>query len=433
MTGPETGRILRLNNTIRPYAWGSPTAIPELLGLPVTGAPAAELWLGAHPDEPSRWADDPLRPGLDALIAAAPTQLLGEQSVEEFGPRLPFLLKLLAADKCLSLQVHPNSEQARDGFAAEEARGVPRFSPERDYSDANHKPELLCALTDFEALCGFRPAAATCRFLDALIGAGASELALYRELVAAPEGLRAAFTTMLTLPEPARAELIAATVSACEQLAAVPGEWQGPTRACLLAAGDFPGDVGAVLTLLLNYVRLEPGQAIFLGAGNVHAYLRGLGVEILASSDNVLRCGLTPKHVDVPELLRVAVIEPLADPLSPVSRVSPSLSVYPVPVSDFELSVLSPAAGEVLLDGDRPRLLIATHGTVVVATEQPTAGAPEEVVAGVAEGRVADQRIEVPQGAAVFIAPGAAPIRVSGQGVAHVASTGTRSDGNSAT
>jgi mannose-6-phosphate isomerase len=399
-------RVLRLDSSIRPYAWGSPTVIPAFLGRAPTGEPAAELWVGAHPDEPSRWAEHPLKPGLDALVAADPLALLGESVVARFGPRLPFLLKLLAADKCLSLQVHPNSQQAEAGFAAEEAAGVPPRAAERNYSDPHHKPELLCALTDFEALCGFRPVQDTVRYLQALIGRGAVDLATYVELIAAPDGLRAAFTTLLTLPASARAPLIAAVVAACELEVAASGPWSGPARASVLAAQDFPGDVGAVLALLLNYVRLAPGEAIYLGAGNVHAYLRGFGVEVLASSDNVLRCGLTPKHIDVPELLKVAVIEPLADPLSPEQVLSAQQRRYPVPVADFELSVLTPGGGAVELAADRPWLVIATKGEVSVWD-----GA-------------ASREVGLSQGEAVFVAVGSMPVAVRGLGAAHALSTG---------
>jgi mannose-6-phosphate isomerase len=428
-TGPdgstELPRILLLDSAIRPYAWGSPTAIPALLGVPPTGGPAAELWMGAHPDEPSHWASHPDRPALDALIAAAPEQLLGTRNVERFGPHLPFLLKLLAADKCLSIQVHPNVQQAQVGFAGEEELGVPRSSPARNYSDPNHKPELLCALTEFEALCGFRPVAATLDYFDALIGVGVKQLAPYRDLIEATDGLRAAFTTLITLPDPARTELIDAVVGGCRTLADAGGPWSGAARASVLAGTDFPGDIGAVLALLLNYVRLEPGQAIYLAAGNVHAYLRGFGVEILANSNNVLRCGLTEKHVDVPELLRIADFQALADPLSPVSVVSSAESVYPVPVPDFQLSVLEPCAGEVVLPGDRPHVLVVTRGSVAVSDFAVS----DVAVSGVAVSDFAlsgvGERVEVAQGLAVFISAGVAPVRVTGTGTAFVATTGT--------
>ncbi|MDQ1731438.1 MAG: mannose-6-phosphate isomerase [Pseudonocardiales bacterium] len=394
-------RVYELDSAIRDYAWGSPTAIPELLGLVPTGEPAAELWLGAHPDEPSRWRGHPQRPGLDELIASDPAGLLGEATAAAFGGRLPFLLKLLAAGKALSIQVHPTLEQARAGYAEEERRGVPQGSPQRNYRDDNHKPELLCALTPFQAFCGFRPVPETLEFLDALAGAGSQLLGEYRALLAGPDGLRVAFTALLTTSVERRQALVDDAVTAAGRLAEAGGPWAAAAAGSVLAAGDFPGDIGAVLALLLNYVQLQPGEAIFLGAGNVHAYLRGLGVEILANSDNVLRCGLTPKHVDVPELLKVADFVPLADPLSPVALASPATAVYPVPVSDFLLSRLTPAAGEVILAADRPHLLIVTEGSVVLAAD--------------------GQSQEASRGSAVFVAAGQSPVTVSGSGLAFAA------------
>ena len=244
------GPLLALDGVVRDYAWGSTTAIQALLGLEPDGRPAAELWLGAHPDDPARVAEHDTT--LDRIITADPTGTLGPAVVERFEGRLPFLLKVLAADKALSLQVHPTIEQARLGYAAEEANGVPLDAPERNYRDTNHKPELLCALTPFDALCGFRPVADTLRLLDVL---DVPALAMVRDLlaagadgspgsggVAAGGGLRAAFTHLLTLPDPA--PLVAAVVAAADGL---DGEWAGVARAVALTAGDFPGDVGVVL------------------------------------------------------------------------------------------------------------------------------------------------------------------------------------------
>ena len=303
--------VFAIDGVIRRYPWGSPTAIPRLCGAVPTGEPVAEVWFGSHPDDPSQVPAHGRT--LDALITADPVRLLGAAVCEQFGARLPFLLKILAADRALSIQVHPTLEQARAGFAAEESRGVPRDSPVRTYRDANHKPELLCALTPFEGLCGFRPVAETLELLDRL---GLPELRPYRDLLAGPNGLRAAFTALLETSE--QAALVDAVVARVRSLPGDPA--QGALRAVLLAAEDFPGDIGCVVALLLNYVRLEPGEAFYLGAGNVHAYLRGVGVEIMANSDNVLRCGLTPKHIDVPELLKITDFSPLRDPRWPARR-----------------------------------------------------------------------------------------------------------------
>ncbi len=394
-------RIFRLDSSIRPYAWGSATAIPELLGQVPTGEPAAELWLGAHPDEPSRWREHPDRTGLNELIAADPVGMLGSQTSERFGGRLPFLLKLLAADKALSIQVHPTIERARSGFADEEARGVPRDSPERNYRDDNHKPELLCALTDFQAFSGFRPVSPTVELLGELIDAGAELLLPYRATLTASDGLRSTFSSLLTLTESNRIALVAQVLRAASRVAAGGGVWAPAAAATVLAGSDFPDDIGAVLALLLNHVRLRPGESIYLGSGNVHAYLRGFGVEILASSDNVLRCGLTPKHVDVAELLRVADFRPLLQPRSPASVISDSVTIYPVPVPDFLLVRIEPARATVDLAAGQPHLLVATAGTVRV----DDGSGPQEIT----------------QGDAVFIAAGPAPVQVRGPGIAFVA------------
>lgn len=404
-------RIFALDNSIRDYAWGSPTAIPQLLGRPPSDRPAAELWLGAHPDAPSRLSDHPGRPALSELIGSDPARLLGARSEAAFGDRLPFLMKLLAADHALSIQVHPTSEQARRGFADEEARGVPRDSPARNYRDDNHKPELLCALSDFEAFCGFRPVPATVALLDALIEAGAEDLGPHRAVLARAEtdsgGLRAVFTGLLDADPAERRSLIAQVSEAAAKLATA-GEFAGPAAGIVLAAQDFPGDIGVAVLLLLNHVRLRPGEAIFLAAGSMHAYLRGFGVEILASSDNVLRCGLTPKHIDVPELVAVADFTPLADPRSPAVLVSPGRTVYPVPVPDFLLSRLEPAAGPVELDGGVPYLLVVTDGHL-------------RVEAGGHTGPAGGEGRELAQGESVLIAAGDVPIVVSGSGTAFVA------------
>ena len=356
--------IYELDGVIRAYAWGSRTSIPALLGRAPGAEPAAELWLGAHPDDPSRVVGHGAT--LDKLIASDPQGLLGRVVVDRFGPQLPFLLKLLAAETALSIQVHPNLAQARAGFAAEDARGVPRESPARNYHDANHKPELLCALTEFDALCGFRPVDATLRLLDAL---DIAALAPYRHRLAST-GLRAAFTALLELDEPA--PLADAVAAALPRLAGT--EWATLGTALRRVASDFPGDRGVAVALLLNFVRLAPGEAIFLGAGNVHSYLHGTGVEIMANSDNVLRCGLTGKHIDVPELLRIVDFAELADPRWPDEGTGFGHD-FRVPVADFALGSASldayrsagqPAGSCTTATADRPHLLLCTSGAATV-------------------------------------------------------------------
>ncbi len=291
-----------LDNTVRPYAWGSPTAIPHLLGVEPTGEPQAEMWMGAHPGAPSRTA----RGTLVEVIEADPERELGARAVAKFGPRLPFLLKILAAGAPLSLQVHPNLAQAREGYADEERRGVPADAPHRNYKDANHKPELICALTEFDGLCGFRDPAQAADLLD---GLGVDSLKPYVDLLHAhPEdaALREVLTAVLSADPEEMARTVAEATAACTRLGGAYAPYAD-------IAHHYPGDPGVIAAMLLNHVRLQPGEALFLGAGIPHAYLNGLGVEIMANSDNVLRCGLTPKHVDVPELLRIVRFEP-SDP-----------------------------------------------------------------------------------------------------------------------
>jgi mannose-6-phosphate isomerase len=241
---------------------------------------------------------------------------------------------------------------------------VPRDSAERNYSDANHKPELAYALTDFEAFCGFRPEQQTAELFDAV---GVPELKGYASLLTGSDGLRATFTTLLTLSGPTRARLIEACLEGCRRLAEDGGVWAGPAAASVRAAQDFPDDIGSVLSLMLNYVRLAPGEAIFLGAGNVHAYLRGTCVEVLANSDNVLRCGLTPKHVDVPELLRIADFTALSEPRWTPSEIAAGHRRFAGPVADFALSVHQLSETPVTLEPAAPHLVLSGGGRVEVA------------------------------------------------------------------
>ncbi|WP_335938461.1 mannose-6-phosphate isomerase, class I [Streptomyces sp. PTD5-9] len=373
----------RLSNTVCPYAWGSTTAIPELLGVAPTGEPQAEMWMGAHPGAPSRLtrATATGEPGpertLTEVIAADPERELGRATVEKFGPRLPFLLKLLAAGAPLSLQVHPDLAQARRGYEDEERRGVPIDAPHRTYKDANHKPELICALTPFAGLCGFRRPAEAAAAMAAL---DVDSLKPYVDLLGAhPEeaALREVLTAILGA-DPAR------TAATVHQAAAAAERLGGAHAPYARIAHHFPGDPGVLAAMLLNYVELQPGEALFLGAGVPHAYLDGLGVEIMANSDNVLRCGLTPKHVDVAQLLGVVRFE-AAEPGILRPEASPTgEELYETPVDEFRLSrfVLSPGADPVDLTRDAPQILLCTEGAPRAGDLGLTPGASVFVPAG---------------------------------------------------
>ncbi|MET9733010.1 mannose-6-phosphate isomerase, class I [Streptomyces sp. NPDC006458] len=356
----------RLDNTVRPYAWGSTTAIPELLGVEPTGAPQAEMWLGAHPGAPSRTG----RGTLVEVIEADPVRELGEATVDRFGPRLPFLLKILAAGAPLSLQVHPNLAQAKEGYADEERRGIPLDAPHRNFKDANHKPELICALTEFDGLCGFRDPVETAALLD---GLGVDSLKPYVDLLHAhPEeaALREVLTAILSADPEEMHRTVAEATAACTRLG-------GAYTPYADIAHHYPGDPGVIAAMLLNHVRLQPGEALYLGAGIPHAYLDGLGVEIMANSDNVLRCGLTPKHVDVPELLRIVRFEAADAGVLRPEAAPDGEEVYETPIDEFRLSryVLPPAGAAHDLTRATPQILLCTAGTVRVGEHELGPGA----------------------------------------------------------
>ncbi|MET9321843.1 mannose-6-phosphate isomerase, class I [Streptomyces sp. NPDC003038] len=346
----------RLTNTIRPYAWGSTTAIPALLGVRPTGEPQAEMWMGAHPGAPSRLDRGAGETTLADVIAADPERELGAAAVAKFGPRLPFLLKLLAAGAPLSLQVHPDLAQAREGFADEEGRGIPIDAGHRNYKDANHKPEMICALTPFDGLCGFRDPQVSAELLE---GLGVDSLKPYADLLRAhPEeaALREVLTAVLSADREEMAHTVTEAAAAAERLG-------GPYEPYASLVHDYPGDPGVIAAMLLNHVQLQPGEAMFLGAGVPHAYIDGLGVELLANSDNVLRAGLTRKHVDVPELLKIVRFES-GDPdvLRPEGD---GEEVYETPIDEFRLSrfLLAPGGAPRVLPAGTAQILLCTAGS----------------------------------------------------------------------
>jgi mannose-6-phosphate isomerase len=359
-----------------PYAWGSRTAIASLQGRSTpSDGPEAELWMGAHPVAPSTIlrahgesgaeGESGASGSLADRIARDPERELGQAVVHELGPRLPFLLKVLAAAEPLSLQAHPTMAQARAGFEDEERRGVPIDAPTRNYKDRSHKPELLCALTPFDALSGFRSIDETILLFDTL-DVAELEPAL-APLRASPDaqGLSETFRRFLTMPADEREPVVAAALAAC----ANPRRLLESTgfvreRAMANRLGKlYPADIGVVCALLLELVHLEPGEAIYLGAANLHAYLGGTGIEIMASSDNVLRGGLTKKHIDVPELLKV--LDFAGGPAQIVSgrAIDEHEHVYDTPAREFRLSRLS-VNGSVDRKTAGPEILFATEGSV---------------------------------------------------------------------
>ncbi|KQB87542.1 mannose-6-phosphate isomerase, class I [Corynebacterium lowii] len=353
----------KLNGIIRAYPWGSRTLIPGLRGEPVPSEnPQAELWYGAHPASPSVVAATGTP--LDALIAQDPESHLGSRVRAAFGDRLPFLLKLLAAAEPLSLQAHPSKTQAEEGFARENVEGIDLHAAHRNYKDDNHKPELIVALTEFTAMAGFRPLDRTLELFEALDCAEAQRyLAMLDNQGEEENNLRVLFTTWITIPHAVRVKLIEAIVESARPLAGREDWIGGVLRTVLDLQERYPGDIGVLGALLLNHIHLEPGQAIYLDAGQLHAYVKGMGVEIMANSDNVLRGGLTSKYVDVPELVRLLTFDSLVNPTVECD----ADGAYPVPSTEFRLSRHEVGSGQELsVDHDGPSILMCTQGTATV-------------------------------------------------------------------
>ncbi len=325
----------KLDTIVREYHWGSRTALAEMRGEPSPSpAPQAELWVGAHPDDPSRLADCGVP--LDAYLAANPAGLLGPDSLAAFGPRLPFLLKVLAVDAPLSLQVHPNREQAVVGFA------------EHGYRDDRAKPEVLVALTEFETLSGFRRPAGTVALLDEL---DLPSLAPMRAALSVCD----TWSALRWALHAADGALVAEVADAAARVPALAHIAQ--------LAEVYPTDAGVVAALLLNAVRLRPGQAVYVGAGVLHAHLRGTGVELMVNSDNVLRAGLTTKPVDAHAVL--SLVDHATGPAAVLDGAGDGpLRTYPTPDPEFRLHAVRPGA---VLNGGGPQLLLCTKGHVVVS------------------------------------------------------------------
>ncbi|MGD9275223.1 MAG: mannose-6-phosphate isomerase, class I [Desulfobacterales bacterium] len=363
-------RIGILKNTIQPYAWGSHTAIAELLGTrPEPDTPQAELWMGAHPKAPSLMAVDAEWVSLEELIERYPQEMLGRRTAVMFHNKLPFLFKVLAAARPLSLQAHPSFAQARQGFERENAQGIPLDAPQRNYRDANHKPECICALTPFWVLHGFR------KIPEILALGSRLDLAVFEDLLNVlrnrpdAQGLKSFFKALMTLSPAKRALLTEQAVKTALAFAS-----EDPVYRWMGELGKaYPGDVGILGPILLNLILLQPGQALYLPAAELHAYLEGTGIELMANSDNVLRGGLTPKHVDIEELLRVLNFEErTAHVLTPRSTAGGE-RVYECPAREFVLSTIT-VVSKTTYSSPRVRgieILLCTAGACTI-TDQGT-------------------------------------------------------------
>ncbi|MBT8240055.1 MAG: mannose-6-phosphate isomerase, class I [Acidimicrobiia bacterium] len=367
------GTVELLKCIVQEYAWGDTESIPHLLGHRPDGNPKAELWMGAHPRGCSELDDGTT---LADRIAADLRSTLGDHIAEQFG-QLPFLFKVLAAREPLSIQTHPTLAQARAGFEREDRDGVPIDAPGRVYRDPNHKPELIAALTPFHAKCGFRPLRESRQLFSQLVSAaGEDELRPIVEILFEtnedPTSIyRRALAFILDATTSQETLIAEATVRGARALGRVSAanpyrpelDWTGRI------AESFPGDSGVTVALLLNHVVLEPGQAIFLAAGNLHAYLSGVGMELMANSDNVVRGGLTPKHRDVAELLDVVDYSPIDVPIQ-----TPAADTwrYEAPVPEFALERVIDPDGS--FESPGPEILFVQQGTAVLGGTPRRAG-----------------------------------------------------------
>jgi mannose-6-phosphate isomerase len=479
-----------ITNTARDYSWGSLTAIPELLGTTPTGAPEAEVWLGAHPGSPAVILDPAQAGGARNLaewIATDPATALhgfATAPLDAGEQRLPFLMKVLAAASPLSLQAHPTPEQARAGFEREEAAGVPIDAPFRNYKDAHPKPELMLALSDtFEALCGFRAVADVHASLEVLERHDPSVAAL-RERLVDDSDLPSAFEWLISRADGVDALVASVVAAATAELADRPGDVAPPalpasddasTPASAASAGDvasaasfgdasfpagasaasagdassadaassaaaassvvdgatpiagpdselapefvtvlslaeqYPGDPGIVISLLINRVSLRRGEVLYLPAGNIHAYLDGLGIEVMASSDNVLRGGLTPKHVDIPELLSVLDFTVLPVPYLPATQLAPGVAAYRPDVTDFVL---------VHVEGDDRAATVPLTGPAIVLCLSGSFDLAGAAGSGAGNGGT------VTRGQSVYVTPDEGPLLITGSGELVLATTG---------
>jgi mannose-6-phosphate isomerase len=365
-------RIYRLENPVQRYAWGSATGITESIGIPNPGGgPLAEVWMGAHPSAPSTvLLEGGARMGLDELVRTAPEAALGREVVQRLGPSFPFLFKVLSAGTPLSIQAHPSKKKAQLGFERENLGGIPVDAPERNYRDPNHKPEMVVALTRFEMICGFRPVSEIIENMR-LVAPGEFTRAIDRlERDPSRVELSVFFYGLISADKRSQAELLVAAqagVEAALESGTAPPDSEGSFHWVLKIMELFPGDVGAVIPLILNHVVLEPGQAAFIATGELHAHLAGTCLEIMANSDNVIRGALTQKVVDLPELVSVLSFNPERVLIVEPSAVVPCEVAYPTFVPDFEISKIAVGPGRSYARRTRaPEILLCASGKAII-------------------------------------------------------------------
>ncbi|QKJ87096.1 mannose-6-phosphate isomerase [Paramixta manurensis] len=379
----------KLINSLQNYAWGSKTALTELYGIANPDLrPMAELWMGAHPKSSSRIEIDGEQHSLREVIESNKEAFLGNAVAKRFG-ELPFLFKVLCADQPLSIQVHPSKAAAEIGFAKENAAGIPLDAAERNYKDPNHKPELVYALTPFQAVNGFRELHEIVSLLQPVAGAHPAIAHFLQH--ADSENLATLFASLLSMKDEAKSLALGVLKSA---LNAQQGQ---PWETIKAIAEFYPDDSGLFSPLLLNVIELQPGEAMFLFAETPHAYLKGVALEVMANSDNVLRAGLTPKYIDIPELLANVKFEakPYDTLLTQPVQSDDTLS-FPIPVEDFAFAIHTLSSQPKPVNWDSAAILFCIEGQAVINKGQ--------------------QQLALQPGESCFIAANEPPVSISGTG-----------------
>ncbi|RKQ38896.1 mannose-6-phosphate isomerase [Enterobacter sp. R1(2018)] len=379
----------KLINSVQNYAWGSKTALTDLYGVQnPQNLPMAELWMGAHPKSSSKVLVDGQPRALREVIDADQNAALGEAVARRFG-ELPFLFKVLCADQPLSIQVHPNKEASEIGFAKENAAGIPLDAAERNYKDPNHKPELVFALTPFLAMNAFREFSEIVSLLQPVAGAHGAIAHFLQEPGA--ERLAQLFASLLNMQGEEKSRALAILK------AALNGQQGEPWETIRVISECYPDDSGLFSPLLLNVVKLQPGEAMFLFAETPHAYLKGVALEVMANSDNVLRAGLTPKYIDIPELVANVRFEPKpAGELLTQPQQNGSELDFPIPVADFAFSLHDLNATPAELAQDSAAIIFCVEGETVLSK--------------------GEQQLVLKPGESAFIAANESPVSASGVG-----------------
>lgn len=401
--------IYRLENSLISSHWGCRESMVQLFGfVNPQRHPMAELWMGAHPGAPSKVMYEGQEVALNDLISAEPKRMLGLDAVAQFEGRLPYLFKVLSAQSPLSIQCHPNKDQALSGWKRENDLGIALDATNRTYRDDNHKPELVYALTPYKALNGFRPISEIIELWNDLESSALNSLIQQFRAQPSEEGLKAFYHLVMTYPN--KAELVETVVNSSVralETTALSNIHKEAYELVLLLNEYYPLDIGVLSALMLNYVVLQPGESMFLKAGTLHAYLSGTALEIMANSDNVIRGGLTPKHVDIEELLKTVSFEPLQEKqlkLQPL-RFNAFSETYSVPAPDFTLTVITlDDRSEDTYYSSQADIMFVIEGSITAVSEQ--------------------SKIEVRRGESCFIPACTEQYQLSGKAKVAIASCG---------